>query len=256
MRNSLRLARIVSGRTRRGLTLIELVVVLLVLAALAGMLVPVVQNMVQKSHGSAGATNIGEIAKAIGLFESQTGRHPDNFDALYDGTNLVITAGSGLTAAAIDDDDLESLNTIGIKAYMVHDPATTNKTFEPYALTAVPTVLASGSQVAILSAANVQALGLQPTVLRTATTEPASSPVKYIAFGVGQRTTTIGKTMLDAPVHFPEAGENPLTTYSRFLAIYAIPRVGPARLASVAAAHDDGLSGVGGHIAEYFETQN
>lgn len=243
-------------QVRRGLTLIELVVVLLILAALAGVLVPVVQNMVQKSHGSAGAANIGEIAKAIMLFEARNGLHPDNYDALYDGTDLVIDAGSGLTATPIDDEDLESLNDIGITGYMIHDPAATNKTFEPYVLAATPTALADTSPVATLSAANVQALGLQPTVLRTATTEPASAPVKYVAFGVGQRNTAIGKTMLEAAVHFPEAGESPLTTYSRFLAIYAIPRVGPARLATVAAAHEDGLVGVGGHIAEYFETQN
>lgn len=253
MRYSLR-ARL--AKVRRGLTLIELVVVLLVLAALAGVLVPVLQNMVQKSHGSAGATNIGEIAKAIGLFEAQTGRHPDNYDALYDGTDLVIDAGSGLTAVALDDEDLESLNDIGITGYMLHDPAATNKTFEPYALAVTPTLLAEGSMVATLSAGNVQSLGLPPTVLRTETTSPASTPVKYVALGVGQRNSAIGKTMLDAAVHFPEAGESPLTTYSRYLAIYAIPRVGPARLAAVAAAHEDGLSGIGGHLAEYFETQN
>lgn len=252
MSNAARLTR----NRRGGLTLIELVVVLLILAALAGVVIPVVQNMAQKSHGSAGATNIGEVAKALMLFEIQNGKHPDRYDSLYDGTDLVVDSGSGLTASPIDDEDLDSLNKIGITSYMIHDPAATNKTFEPYAVAAVPTTLADTSPVATLSPANIQALGLQPTVLRTATTEPPSAPVKYVAFGVGQRNTAIGKTMLEAAIHFPESGESPLAAYSRFLAIYAIPRVGPARLASVAAVHEDGLSGAGAHMAEYFETQN
>lgn len=248
--------RATSATVHRGLTLIELVVVLLILAALAGILVPVLQNMAQKSHGSAGATNAGEIAKAIAMYEAQVRAQPDNFDALYDGTDLVVDAGSGLTATPLDDEDLDSLNSVGISGYMLHDPAATDQTFEPYAVTAMPTLLASGSVVATLSAGNVQSLGLQPTILRTETSLPASSPVKYVAFGVGGRNSAIGKTMLDAPVHFPESGESTVTTYSRYLAVYAIPRVGPARLSAVVAAHEDGLSGIGGHLAEYFETEN
>ncbi|MEZ6106265.1 MAG: prepilin-type N-terminal cleavage/methylation domain-containing protein [Pirellulaceae bacterium] len=43
---------------RRGLTLIELVVVLLILVGLAGVVIPAVTNMVGRTHTSSGAANI------------------------------------------------------------------------------------------------------------------------------------------------------------------------------------------------------
>ena len=76
-------------RKRTGFTLIELVVVLLILAALAGVLVPVLQNMVQKSHGSSGAANHEEIAKSIQLHEAQTGLQPNDYDSLIDEANAL-----------------------------------------------------------------------------------------------------------------------------------------------------------------------
>jgi hypothetical protein len=41
--------------------------------------------------------------------------------------------------------------------------------------------------------------------------------------GIGGQNTMIGKTVLEAPVHFPENGtQNPAAVYSRFLAVFQI----------------------------------
>ena len=52
-------------RNRDGLTLIELVLVLVVLIALAGILAPIFGNVVGLSHGSSGAANIAQTVSAL-----------------------------------------------------------------------------------------------------------------------------------------------------------------------------------------------
>ena len=55
------------NRPRRGLTLLELVVVLTILVALAGILVPMVSNLLPFTSSSAGATNATEVEKVVQL---------------------------------------------------------------------------------------------------------------------------------------------------------------------------------------------
>ena len=70
-------------RQQAGLTLIELVVVLLVLTALAGVLIPFATQITQRTHGSAGAANIEETTKSITRFEVERFRQPDNSQQIY-----------------------------------------------------------------------------------------------------------------------------------------------------------------------------
>ena len=61
-----RVARTLRGRRpRRGLTLLELVIVLTILVALAGLVVPMVSNLLPFSSSSAGATNASEIERVV-----------------------------------------------------------------------------------------------------------------------------------------------------------------------------------------------
>lgn len=231
-------------RNRRGFTLIELVVVLLVLAGLAGMLVPVLQNMVQKTHGATGGANMNEVAKAIQMYEAQSmGRHPNGYDSLIDELGEVVGE-DHVAATALDADQAEALDSIGITTLYDLDSASTNKTFEPYGATPVARPIVDGAEVAVLNPDGIAALRLPPTT------------GVYVAFGVGALNTAIGKTMLEAPVHFPEGGESPVGEYSRFAAIYEIPAEGAARLATIAAFHHGhDLVSLGTHLEEFYETQ-
>src|SRR6266446_306962 len=75
-----------AGLRRRGLTLIELIVVLMVLVALAGILVPMLPSMLTRAHVAAHVTNVVEIAKAITTYQALNSGYPDQWDSLTDGT--------------------------------------------------------------------------------------------------------------------------------------------------------------------------
>ncbi len=83
---------------RPALTLIELIVVMLILIALAGILVPMMPSMLTRGHTSTCATNMGELCKAIGSYQAMYGQQPKDFDSLTDGKTLInYLAGSGQT---------------------------------------------------------------------------------------------------------------------------------------------------------------
>lgn len=242
-------------KARRGFTLIELVVVLLVLAGIAGILVPVFQNMLLRTHGASGASNIAEVTKALQMNLAEYGSYPNRLDSLFDGTDFVeggfggdVVAGSTLGATERDT-VVDALDEAGIDLIVNSPAATADQTFFTGAGTAP---LAAGTNWGILSAAAITELGLQATG-----GTGNRDPIAYVALGVGGSNTGIGRVMVDAPVHFPEDGDtNPSVTYSRFIAIFAIPNVGGARLATVVAGHDDGLVSLGGHLGEYYESRN
>jgi prepilin-type N-terminal cleavage/methylation domain-containing protein len=75
---------------RRGLTLIELVVVLTILIALAGLLVPMLPSMLTRAHTSSCSTNMGETTKAINLYQALYSGYPSTWDALTDGQGTLI----------------------------------------------------------------------------------------------------------------------------------------------------------------------
>ncbi|MCA9107250.1 MAG: prepilin-type N-terminal cleavage/methylation domain-containing protein [Planctomycetales bacterium] len=229
---------------RRGLTLIELVVVLLILVGLAGVVIPAVTNMVGRTHTSSGAANISQIANALQRFEVQYMSYPDNFDSLVTdlgaGTALNTLDGDlALDTVALSADTFAALEEAGITTVGLH--AINDGTFE----VPTPTLLADTNTLLGLTPAQQVELGL----------ETVGVAGKYICLGVGSSCTANGKTMMDAPVHFPESGEaNPATTYGRFLAVFQITdgtdALERAKLAAVISPHGAGL---GDHIAEYFE---
>ena len=70
---------------RRGLTLLELVVVLTILVALAGLLVPMVSNLLSVSTSAIGATNASEVERMVQLYLGRpNGNTLDLLDNLAD----------------------------------------------------------------------------------------------------------------------------------------------------------------------------
>ena len=88
VRNMVEILRKMSVRgssARRGLTLLELVVVMAVLACLAGILVPVASSMIYRSHAATAATNNVEVTKAVQLYASLTNQqYPNQLDSIVD----------------------------------------------------------------------------------------------------------------------------------------------------------------------------
>ncbi len=202
--------------SRRAFTLIELIVVLMILVGLATVLIPAVTDMVTRTNRSATSTNISEIAGSIQRYEAQFMQYPDNFDSLMRNPTTPVrlnTLLSSLTDVAVTEDVVLTNNTIasltaaGLTNFGIH--ANNDDTF---ALPSLST-LAAGDSLMGLTPAKQVALGLETT----------GATGKYVLLGIGALSEMNGKTMLDAPVHFPrDSVSNPETKYCRFLAIFQI----------------------------------
>lgn len=235
------------SKARRGFTLIELIVVLMILTALAGLAIPAVTSMVTRTHGSSGSANIAMISNAISRYEIQYLTYPDRFDSLkntlaanavdnFQGLSdelKVNCAALTLTAAHVD-----ALNAAGITTLRLHaqPDADNDATFQ---------ITTSGT----IAVGNV--------LLRIAddskTLQGLDTAGTYVLLGVGNQSEMIGRTLTDAPVHFPElAIENPAVIYNRFLAVFEISG-DRAKFVKVISPHFTGLDG---HVQDYFETVN
>jgi type II secretory pathway pseudopilin PulG len=78
-----------SSLKRSGFTLLELVVVMFILMALAAIIVPLFPSMVERAHRASQATNESEITKAVQLYQGLYGNYPDGYDLLTDGTAII-----------------------------------------------------------------------------------------------------------------------------------------------------------------------
>lgn len=210
------------AKARRGFTLIELIVVLMILVGLAGMVIPAVTDMVERTHTSTAAGNLHEVSNAVARYEVQylgypnqldglkttlAGAAEDEFSGLADGLLGVVEVGT-LTAAQVDSLVAAGITNVQLSA----DPsATVSATFQT---TTTSTDLADTSVLLFLTAGQTVTLGLEPG---------AGVANKYLCLGVGDRSELIGKTMTSAPVHFPDNGNsNPNDTYQRFIGLFDV----------------------------------
>ena len=204
-------------------------------------------SMVGRTHTATASANIASVANAIQRFETQYMSYPDNFDSLRLGPD-----------ATDDFDDLDSGLAL---AEVTLTPGTADALVEAGIENLGEHVDDDGTFVAPVSfftpAATNVVLGLTPAQQVELGLETAGIANKYVCFGVGSNSEMNGKTMMDAPVHFPENGTaNPADVYGRFIAVFQITNVDGtealerAKLVAVISPHGDGL---GGHLAEYFE---
>lgn len=272
---------------RRGLTLVELIIVMMILVALAGVLIPLLPSMLTRAHVSAHTTNVTELDKAIVTYQNLNNGYPDQWDSLTDGTALITylpggvldpqtppangQAGGELQAALPTDAEVTALQSAGISKVhlMVGTPQGTpgdggvfDPTFDYYASPAITTGGASTAtpidstttQLAFLDPANnPQALA------RLQTDYPSfSTTARYVVFGIGPRCSLIGRGAVTSPVHF---GDTPSVTpefgYNRFAAIFKVSDttvpINSAVLVGVAAIHDIGLTGLDSEFQNWYQ---
>lgn len=246
---------------RRGLTLIELVVVMVILAAVAGIVLPLLPSMVTRAHTSTGATNISEVAKAIQTHQATYLKYPTNFDSLINDSGAVATylpgAASGdFVVVNATDDYVDALQDSGITtvAQMIEAAGGDwSPTFYPYGddkadspkLPTISTPIALNMPLATLSLAAKQRLGLA-----------ADAGTVYVVFGLGGYTSMQGKTLQEAPIHFAEKqNEGPNVAYGRYGVVFQLTSgatpLENALLTQVVAFHGDGMVNLGDHLSEY-----
>lgn len=134
------LRRKLAGLKRKegGFTLLELLVVVAILAAIAGTATIMLQDTDRKGAAAAHVAMMDELSKGIQTFRVlQGGVYPDNFDSLLSNaannlTGATATASivsadlaGNLTLGALTANDVTALNEVGITRARVIDPAAT-----------------------------------------------------------------------------------------------------------------------------------
>jgi type II secretory pathway pseudopilin PulG len=276
-------------RAQAGMTLIELTVVLLVLIGLAGLLIPYVSGFTDRTHDSTGSNNLANLNQNIGRFETENMKAPNNLETLTDaaaGTiysklmntdlfDAVSVNGSGAMGSA-DVIRSQSLTAAGITNLLLNDNATDNATF--HSTTGTPVAHATVS----VSVARVCAEDADPMAAAGCTYTDAAAQshmveafggqaadydtacYDYLAFGIGDGSELIGRSMSSAPVHFASRGDmGPVNMYNRFVAIYQVDKnntapcstsVDKAKFVGTAMAMMQGhLWGVGHSIGHAYE---
>ena len=231
-------------------TLIEVTVVLLVLVALAGVVVPLALGYAQRSHGSTGAGNIAQLTANINRFETENFQMPNGWDSLIDGaTNLPFDG--ALTAFTLDTDgsgtdaERKALTDAGITSvFDLEDQDSPNGEYTTFGSNG-----ALGAETIIAGTILAQIAGTDVRNALGASNDPADT---YIALGIGENLTAIGKTITTAPYDFPEGAEKPEESYKRFIAIFNVSG-DKAKFIGVVAAHDGEISNIQDHINEYYE---
>ncbi len=241
---------------RKGLTLLELLLVLVVLIATSGILVAVFPNIVGLAHASSSASNIESVVRQLENHRAMFGGYPDSLDMLIDDTDALApfggtTAATELAVSSTTGNErwLDALEEAGITGVIEH-PSTlgdeeTATTFGGTAVD-VDAGAVTPDNLVTLGADAIARLGLDPAT-------------DYLVLGLGSHNEGIGRSMASAPIHFLPGGESNEDVYSRFLLIFRVPEEGAAQLATVATVdvHDgDGeVLGLDGHIAEYYHSR-
>jgi hypothetical protein len=257
--------------------LLELVVVLTVLVALGGILVPVLGNYLTRSHIAACSTNVPELSKSILLFQAEKGSLPDDWEsgiagaaitagqmfpgqpliAAGDVINNVVHAENGIEVIALTAADVAALNAAGITSVFDHGAAAASPTFD-IAATARP--LAAAGNLITLTNAQAQSLGLPFNPAVAAAGDAA--PQRYVVLHVGPRTTLVGRGIQEAPVVFiDEENQRPDRAYGRFAAVFQLADDNGTALAKAkykAGGHNtsgaaDDWAGLDAHLKEFYE---
>jgi type II secretory pathway pseudopilin PulG len=279
---------------RAGLTLIELIVVMMILIALAGLLIPMLPSMLTRAHTSTCSTNMGETVRAITNYQALYSSYPNNWDALTDANgNLINYFANGAACPAqyldapttgvapngngeisiltLTPTEIQALTGTGITQIqaMTADgtPGTAPAGFDP-TFTYYPDVLAGAANPtgnAIQVSGITKMAGLDPTNPNGAARIVALNlPLtgRYVCLGVGPRVGMVGKTIQTPPVHFGDQPVlNPEYGYQRMVAIFkvsdsAATAFTQAQLVGVGPVHDTGVGSIQDELQNWYQLTN
>jgi type II secretory pathway pseudopilin PulG len=212
---------------RLAMTLIEMVVVLVILTALAGLLVPALGGLKGQSDDAASAAGSADVMSNLETYKAQIGAYPLGMDSLLDGSGAVIgtlwqhagggpatptpvagtlPAGSGYAQSL---GHMLGTDSSGDTYVYDHDTSAT----DPSASGTIKRSLEfdeTDKLALVTNTALVKAAGFPSGTLPADTT--------LVAFGIGPSCSAVGKTMAGAPRC--SAVDN--TKYGRYIAIFAL----------------------------------
>jgi Tfp pilus assembly protein FimT len=265
-------------RSRKALTLMELIVVLAILVILGGLVVQVLPNLMTRTHLAKCSDTIANLNNAWMRSFGLNVRYPDGYDSLLAAggssvsTQLTTGLSSQISAEALTASEVAALRAIGLTRVfdLAAVPAGASVTYDSAPLGAPARVLATGGNVAVLNLAAHAAAGnplkLKRHLVRQADGSLAdnSANVRYLIFGIGPNCTGVGsgKLIQEAPVHFAaDDSVNPSNTYQRYLVVFSLVR-NPgdgsvtAHFEAAAGNDGDGPSSADDHIRQFHEQSN
>ncbi len=233
---------LVNRKLRRGFTMLELVVVLAILAVLAGLIISIMPSLMTRTHLAKCAATIAELNKVWMRSFAMNIRYPDYYDSLLDQQlNEPMYLPRGLRdqgrVDALQEGEVTALAAIGIR-HLVDGSAGATNTYDYAPFGALARTLTATAQVFTLdlsaheTAGNL--LGLKRHLVRQAdgTFADQRANTRYVVFGIGSNCTAVGtgRQIQEAPVHFAASDEiNPSTAYQRYLVVFSIVNNGNNR---------------------------
>jgi prepilin-type N-terminal cleavage/methylation domain-containing protein len=231
--------------SRPGLTLIELVVVIVILAILAGLVIPQISTIGRTADMAGDAKNQADIANNISLFFTLQKRFPQYMDSLLEssagvptgiygpedagggvpangdaqvtglpvsGPSLYADLTMGVLANAVNAEYKRSFTRCGFDFVLDHDRAVINSNNSG--------VFVRDVNVGTLNIAEVTAGSPIAQKLFPGTNGAFPANTRLIALGVGPRSSCIPKTMLNSPV-YPGCDGKYYGRYVAFFLVYA-----------------------------------
>lgn len=253
-------------KNRRGLTLIELVVVLVVLVAVGGIVVPKLPSMLTRTSVAVAPSNVREVAKTIEQYQIiNQGGGPNGYDSLIDqnsGPYDLLPRDSGGNVAGgqiqsgpisgVNPEIVVSLAKAGITSVWDMDNTKTEQpTIDPYG---AEESIGPATELAFINPAAVTG------ILGNGARDPAEWG--YLVFGVGNNCDIIRESAFEAPVHFNDAADQGANlVYCRYGAIYRVPLINTggqpatAQFVGMVAIEADGLRRADQSVDEFWNVQ-
>jgi prepilin-type N-terminal cleavage/methylation domain-containing protein len=229
---------------RKGFTLIEMVVVLFILAVLAGLIVSIVAMLRRSAEMAGSAKNQADIANQIQLYFALQSRYPQGLDSLllagggiYVPEGVVGSTQTGgmsistvdgmpalhaqLTEGTLDNSSGQYARSFSRSGFeYVFDHVAGSPNANRSATVRRPGTGSLGSTIQVAEVASGQPIIGRLVPLGDGAGTPNTLPAgtRLIALGFGERNATLGKTGQNAPI-FPGADG---TYYGRFICYFLV----------------------------------
>ena len=250
-------------RGRRALSLLELLVVLTILIALAGIVVSSLPGLLSRTQTATAAANVSEIDNALRGYQlTQSGQIGNRFDSVITGSSGrsgvvpgYVGGATNFVAVPLGADGVDALKSIGVTELIPAADVASNATFDSHVSAPVP--LTAESKVCALSTEFAQ------TVLPRIWNLQPREKVQYLVFGLGQQCTLVGAGVnaifKEAPIHFSDnAAANPKLMYSRYLIVVELDRTSElgskARYVGVGIPHPTGMIGMTDELKQHYSS--
>lgn len=250
---------------RRGLSLLELLVVLTILIALGGIVVSTLPGMLRRTQVATAAANVPEINSTIRRHAMlRQGQIGNRFDSLVSGTASLdgsvptyIGGASSLETVAVTAAEIRALANIGITELVPALTTTENATYGSH--DQLPLPLSDGSRICVVKSDQAAPL------LRTDWNFDALPTAKYMVVGLGEQCTLVGAgpnaAFPESPIHFSDArDENPKSMYSRYLLLIEIntrsENSAVARFVGAAIPGRQGIHNVSRELENFYSGSN